>query len=408
MKLTPATIKTLTLPDGVSDKTFFDDDLAGFGVRLRAGGSRKFVVQYDIGTRTKRMTLGAVGALELAAARKSAQQILAGVKLGGDPANERSEARARAGETFGALLFERYLPYKAAQVRPRSFKEIERHLTKYARPLHARPVAAIDRRAVAALVSATAAKAGPAAANYMLGSLSGYFNWLLREGLVDGANPASLVNKAPQGPGRDRLISDSELREIWNALGADEYGDIVRLLGYTAARKTEIGNLMWDEIDFNAAEIRLPANRTKGGRAHVIPLVPRALAILQARPRKGRAYVFGCGKTGFQGWAWRKAALDARIAAARKAVGVSEPMPGFVLHDLRRLYSTVMHDRLNGAPHVIESALGHTIGSAVTATYNKATYVAERRLYAERWAAFIDATVSGKRAAATVVRLHTK
>ena len=407
MKLTTATIKTLTLPDGVSDKTYFDDELAGFGVRLRAGGSRKFVVQYDIGSRTKRMTLSAVGAIGLTAARKLAQQILAGVKLGRDPANERSEARERADEAFGALL-ERYLPYKAAQVRPRSLKEIERHLCTYARVLHPRPVAAIDRRAIAALVSATAAKAGPATANCMLGSLSGYFNWLLREGLIEGANPASLVNKAPQGKGRDRLISDSELVEIWNALGADEYGSIVKLLIYTAARKTEIGDLMWSEIDFDAAEIRLPASRTKGGKAHLIPLAPQALAILKARPHNGRAYVFGRGKTGFQGWAWCKRALDARISAARKAAGVTEPMAGFVLHDLRRFFSTVVHDRLNGAPHVIESALGHTMGSAVSATYNKATYVAERRLYAERWAAFIDATVRGKRPAATVVKLHTR
>jgi integrase len=406
LKLTTTTIRTLTLPAGTREKTYFDDSLGGFGLRLREGGATRWVVQYDLGGKTKRVTLGTAGMLELGAARAKARDILAAVRLGNDPAAEKRQAHERAAETFAALLV-RYLPHKQAKAKPgsRSFKEVARHLTKYARSLHARPIAAIDRRAIAVLVSAIAAKAGPAAANNMLGSLSGYFTWLMREGLIE-INPASYVNKAAANKGRERVLTADEFREIWNALGDSDYADIVRLLAYTAARKTEIGSLRQDEVD--NAEIKLPGSRTKNNRPHIIPLVPQAAAILEARPKNdGREFIFGTGK-GFTGWHWAKTALDKRITATRRAAGIKAPMPGWVLHDLRRFFSTVAHDQLGVAPHVVEACLGHISGfkSGVSGVYNKATYLDERRRALERWAAFIDGIVSGKMQPAKVVKLR--
>jgi integrase len=399
MRLTTANIKGLTLPAGVTDKVFWDDSLGGFGLRLRASGAASWVVQYDLGGKTKKVTLGTTAMLDFGAARSKARDLLAAVRLGGDPAADKRQAQERAAETFGALL-PRYLVFKQAKAKPgsRSFKEVERHLAKYARPLHPRPLTAIDRRAVAGLVSAIASKNGPAAANNMLGSLSGYFTWLIREGLLDGTNPASLVNKAVANKGRDRVLTADEFRIIWGALGDSDYADIFRLLALTAARKTEIGSLRWSEIDFDAAEIQLPATRTKNGKPHVVPLVPMALAILKARPENGRVFVFGTGK-GFTGWAWAKAALDERTG----------PIPPWVLHDLRRFFSTVARDQLGATPHVVESALGHVGGfkTGVAGTYNKASYLDERRRLLERWADHVDGIISGKQPA-TVVRLRKR
>jgi integrase len=408
MRLTATTIRTLTLPAGARDKTFFDDSLGGFGLRLREGGAARWVVQYDLGGKTKRVTLGTTAMLDLGAARKSAKDILAAVRLGRDPAGAKIEARARAGETFGALLA-RYLSHKQAQLKAgsRSFKEVERHLTKYARSLHARPVTAIDRRIIAGLVSTIASKNGPTAANCMLGSLSGYFTWLIREGLIEGVNPAAYVNKAPQSRGRDRVLTPDEFREIWSALGNSDYADIFRLLALTGARKSEIGSLCWDEIDFDNAEINLSAVRTKNNRPHTIPLAPQAVAILKARPQNGREFVFGYGQ-GFTGWPWAKAALDGRVAAARKAAGIKTPMPPWVLHDLRRFFSTTAHDKLGVPPHIVEALLGHIAAfkSGVAGVYNKADYLDERRRALEKWAGYAEGIVTGKRPAAEVVRLR--
>ena len=404
MKLTTTSIKTLTLPTGMGDKTFFDDDLPGFGVRVRAGGSRKFVVQYDHAGRTRRVPLGAVGMVELGAARKAAKDILAARTLGRDPAAEKQENRIRALVSFGALLA-RYLVGKRLTLRPRSYVEVERHLLVNAKPLHHRPVADIDRRTLAALLVALTDKHGPTAAKCVRTDLSAYFAWLAGEGLID-SNPVTFVNTPTTRGPRTRLLTADELREIWVALGQGDYADIIRLLAFTAARAGEIGALCWDEVDLDRGELVLPGTRTKNHRPHTIPLAAAALAILSARPRNERASVFGRGRAGFAGWSLSKRVLDEHIATNRKAAGVLEPMAPWVVHDLRRLASTIMHDQLGVAPHIVERALGH-VGhqSGVAGVYNKAQYRDEHRRALTRWAEYIEETVNGKRPA-TVVTLR--
>jgi integrase len=403
MKLTTTSIKALTLPEGARDKTFFDDELPGFGVRLRAGGSAKLIVQYDLGGKTRRVTLGAIALLDLGEARKRAREILAARALGRDPAAEKQD-RARAFlESFGALL-PRYLAFKRTELRPRSYRETERHLRQYAKPLHSRPVASIDRRAIAALLATLTEKNGAGAAKCARASLGGYFTWLLREGLVD-TNPVAFTNKPAEHGARTRVLGDGELREIWWALeGAGQYADIVRLLVLTAARRAEIGDLSWDEINFDAAVIELPAIRMKGGHPHTIPLSGPALAILAARQPNGRL-VFGRGRAGFVGWSSAKRTLDTRIAVNRKAAGIAEPMPAWVLHDLRRLASTRMHELGIAPPHVIERVLAHHQGG-ISAVYNRADYIAEKRRALARWAVFVEETVSGKQPAEKIIKLR--
>lgn len=104
MKLTAPTIRSLALPPGLREKTFFDDEIAGFGIRIRAGGSRNWVLQYKLGNAHRRIVLGSVAALDFGKARSTAKDLLAAVRLGHDPAGEKQERKQRVAETFGALL----------------------------------------------------------------------------------------------------------------------------------------------------------------------------------------------------------------------------------------------------------------------------------------------------------------
>ena len=149
MKLTPATIRTLTLPPGVTDKVFFDEDLPGFGLRVRASGVHSWMVQYAVARRTRRIVLGLASALAPSRARAIAETLLAQVRLGRDPAGEKDQAKAKAAETFGALL-PNFLEGQRVRLRPRSYVEIERHLTMYAKPLHGSPIETVTKRTIAA------------------------------------------------------------------------------------------------------------------------------------------------------------------------------------------------------------------------------------------------------------------
>jgi integrase len=396
MKLTTASIRSLTLPEGQVDRTYWDDTLPAFGLRVRAGGSRNWVCQYDMAGKTRRVTLGSVASLNLGKARSMAKDLLAAVRLGRDPAMEKTEARSRASETFGGELLRKYLKDQSARLRPRSFDQVEHHLDVHARPLHAMPVTAIGLRTVAARLDEVAESAGAVTSNRVRASLSAYFMWLISKGLVDHS-PVAGVAKAPE-KARERALADDELVEIWRALDDDDhFGVIVKLLALTGQRRNEIGDLRWSEVDLAEAVIRLPGARTKNATAHEIPLSPAALAILAAQPRRNnvdgspRDLVFGFGRGGYNDWSKRKRVLDRRIATSR-----GKPLLAWRLHDLRRTMSTAMHDRLGILPHVVEAVLNHTGGhkAGPAGVYNKATYSKEKRDALARWAEHVAELVA--------------
>jgi integrase len=285
---------------------------------------------------------------------------------------------------------------KAEQLKPRAYVEVERHLSSHSKPLHQMPLAAIDRRTIAGLLTGLAATRGPGAANRTRSSLGAYFVWLMREGLIE-ANPVVTTNKQPESGARDRVLDDSELKALWKATGdGSHYSAIVRLLSLTAARRDEIGLLQWAEADLDQAAITLRGERTKNRRPFVIPLNPAALEILEAQQRRSdRDFVFGRGRGGYSGWSASKADLDRRL-----------PIASWVVHDLRRTISTIMHERLGVQPHIVEAVLGHVSGhqGGVAGVYNKASYIVEKRRALELWAEHLLAVVEERPAKVVSLR----
>jgi integrase len=398
MRLTDKTAAALHLPAGKSEATFFDSELAGFGLRLRAGGAARWVYQYDFGPRTRRVTLGSTAALTAAQARAAAADLHHRVRLGADPASDKAEQRVRAGETLGALVAV-YLAEQREQIKPLTFTQKQRHLTKHARPLHGLPIAKVDRRAVAARLTAVATKSGPIEANRVRASLSAFFSWAIGQGFVEH-NPVVGTVPRPE-KSRDRVLTPAELKAIWAATsGDDDYSQIVRLLLLTGCRADEIGSLAWSEIFGD--KIVLPGMRTKNGRDHVLPLSAPARAILATRPRMfGSEFVFGRGDNGkgFTGWSSTKVLLDERI----KAAGVK--VKDWVNHDLRRTVATMMAE-IGIAPHVIEAVLNHVSGhkAGVAGIYNRATYDNEKRAALILWSDHLLGVVEGK--ARKVISMH--
>jgi integrase len=388
MKLTQRAVDAIVLPPGKREAIHYDQLLPGFGLRLRASGSRTFVVSYRIGKKDRRMTLGSTAMLRLEAARIRAGGILAAVRAGRDPAGERVEARARAGGDTFAEAVRRHLAHKKTRLRARSYATAETYLLGHFKPLHGLSVARIDRRTVAGRLSEIAANNGPAAADRARASLSAFFTWAWREGLVE-ANPVTVTARHGNGGGRDRVLSDTELTEVWRAAGDSIYGTVVRVLILTGQRREEIGALRWSEVDVAAQAIRLPAERCKNGRPHDIPLSAPAMRLIAAMPRRlDSDMVFG-----IRGFAIPKRALDGRVAAARQGAGVDLMLP-WVLHDLRRTCATGMAE-IGVAPHVIEAVLNHVSGhkAGVAGIYNRATYEREKRQALDLWAEHVMALV---------------
>jgi integrase len=389
MKLTEKLVAGLALPKGKAEAIVFDEDLGGFGLRLRTGGARTWIYQFKLGSQHRRITLGSLAALSPAQARKTAAELHAMVRLGRDPAGEKAEGRVRAAETMAAAL-QSYLPHQRARLKPRSNTEVERHLLKHCKPLHGLQLAKIDRRTVANRISAVAAKSGPIAANRTRASLAAFFAWGIREGLVD-SNPASGTTRRPERS-RDRVLSNDEFKAIWAATaGSDDYSAVVRLLALTGARAAEIAGLRWSEIVDD--QIVLPPGRTKNARQHVIPIAPVVRAILDSRPRRlDRDFIFGSRQNRpLCGWSVLKAALDDRI---RKNGAIVAP---WTHHDLRRTFATRLAE-LGTAPHIIEALLNHVSGHkhGVAGVYNRAVYEREKAMALALWGEHVLAVVEGR------------
>jgi integrase len=386
MKFTAKDVASLQLPAGKSDAIYWDDDIAGFGLRIRAGGSRVWIYRYRIGRRQRGLVLGSATAVPLALARKNAGKLEAKVRLGIDPAGEKRAARIEADTTFH-ILAEQYLEQRKSDWRPKTFKDLSRYLRKDAEPLHRFPLAAITQRQIANLLSSIAKESGETTANRVRATLSMLYAWALREGIkLPEGNLASFTHKFKEHS-RERVLGDAEIATIWNATGDDDYGTIVRLLLLTGQRMREIGALRWDEIGDD--EIVLPASRTKNHRAHHVPLGDAVKAILASRPRNG-SHVFG--HHGFTNWSTAKLKLDARIGSK---------LPPWRIHDLRRTCATGLQ-RLGVRLEVTEAVLNHVSGSrsGVAGVYQRHDFAAEKRTALNMWAEHVLAVVEGR--AATV------
>jgi integrase len=332
-----------------------------------------------------------------ARARQVAKQNLANITLGSDPQAQKSEQRARAAETLGAVAA-RFIRYQRARLKARSFESVETHLTKHWAPLNGLPIHQISRRALAARLGEIAAERGPIAANRARTTLSGLFTWAMKEGLVD-ANPVIGTNRQADEQARDRVLADAELVAIWTACRDDDYGRIIRLLLLTGQRRDEVGAMEKSEVDLGARKWSIPSARTKNGRGHEVPLPDLAIGILKAAiEREGREHrklIFGdADQSSFSGWSAAKVALDQRI----EEMSGKRPTP-WRLHDLRRTLATRMAD-LGVLPHVIEAVLNHVSGhkAGVAGVYNRALYAAEKRQALDLWAAHIEALLAGRRA----------
>jgi integrase len=387
MKLTTQTIARYQPPQGKDDHIVFDEDLSGFGLRYRAGKS-VWIYQYAFGSGkdrvNARMTLGEYPGLSAAKARDVAQDLSAKVRLGEHPAADKRKNRAEARYTFGRLVTA-YLEFQRSELRSHSHGEITRYLDRYAKSLHSLPATAVDRKKIADLLDTIGGQYGPVSCNRARSSLSALFAWSMRRGLHD-SNPV-IGTEQRKEKSRDRVLSDSELAKIWNALDDTDYSDIIRLLILTGQRSGEIGGLRWCEINFDEGLICLPAERCKNGRPHQIPMSKAVVDILGARARN-RDYVFGSsGAGGFNGWGKCKDRLDARVGPA---------MPAWVQHDLRRTLATGLQ-RLGVRLEVTEGILNHTSGSraGIVGIYQRHGWAAEKRAALDAWATHVLTVVSG-------------
>jgi len=420
----------------------WDKLLPGFGLRIAAGGSRTYFVFKRVNKKLIRRTVGKHPALHVTRddplapdecwpeqARKKAQGMLADMARGVDPAAPPKPAAAKTPKTFGEVADAYFKdPSKRGGGGLRSRGELERKVRVDLAAWKDRPIAEITRADVRAVINAKHA-VSPVSANRLLALVRRVFRWAVRDELIP-ANPAMDIDPPAQEEERDRVLSLSELARVWagaEAMGYP-YGPLIKLLILTAQRRTEVAELVRSEIEGTAW--RLPDSRAKRGKGHLIPLSPRAVAIIKELPKLGDSpLLFTTGKRAAKkgekvdpkappapvsGWSRMKDRLD-WIIAEQAAQAADDPalksesgptkeeraeiltkygLPDWTLHDLRRSVATHLRDAdVMGAARAdrltVSKILNHAEGG-MTRLYDRYSSDPEKRKALEAWALVIE------------------
>ena len=267
------------------DALTFDEASPGFGLRSYASGAPAvWFVKYSAGGVPRRLVLGRASCGNMDAMRDLAEVTRAKAKLGTDTLAEQRAARAQPrSKTLGELI-EPYLKARASELRKRSLYISRLYLDGHWQMLHKRPIDGITRREIVPLIDEMKDSRGAVTADRAKTVLSSFYAWAIDANYAESNPCADIRSRAPSGS-RDRVLSHDELAAIWKAAdNGTPFGNVVRLLMLTGARKMEIAGLLWPEVNLAGRLLELPAERVKIGKPFLIALSEPALAILKTVP----------------------------------------------------------------------------------------------------------------------------
>ena len=368
----------------------FDRGYPSLSLRVSYGGEKSwYYFGYRVGAgRQRRLKLGTYPAMSLAQAREAWRMARQDVSAGRDPALVRK--RAHPSTNFESVCRD-WL--QRDQAKNRTIREATRVVEREFLPLWGhRQIADIGRRDILDLTDAIVDRGSPVMARRVHTYVHRLFKWALGRGIVE-ANPASSLPMPALEVSRDRVLSDSELAQVWRASETLDwpYGPMFRLLILTAARRGEIGSLRWSEIGDN--QIQLIGQRTKNGQPHDIPLSPLAQSLVASLPRiAGAELVFWQNGHAPKGWDHAKSRLDAKINELN-----GSPLPAWRIHDLRRTAATGLQ-KLGVSLQVVEATLGHISGSrsGIVGIYQRHNYADEKRGALRAWGQYVMGLVENR------------
>ena len=408
MQLTQSATATIELLPGQHERIVFDERLPGFGLRLRTG-KRTWIVQYRIGRKQRRQTIGPADLMLAGQAFAAAQLVLGEVAGGRDPS---AALRSKRSETFFESARQRFLEIKKPQLKSPSYRALRLHLTDHWSALCGLSMRGITRQDIERHLDQLASSRGLYAANRARVSLSSFFKWALAQELVDD-NPVLQTRAAPEER-RYRILSGAEIVTLWRSCQNDDYGAIVRLLLLTGQRRKHVGAMQITEVDLRERKWRVAGNAE--GPVHEVPLCDLALSIIkEVSERRGREQgaLFGRGlRSGFSGWSKAKRDIDCRIEAATgaepywavkdlseasssgHAVEMEFIKPGaWRLNDLRHTVEVGLGE-FGIAPHVVDAILNHTY-KGVRQSRRPYDYSVEKRQALDLWAKHIFVLLAG-------------
>lgn len=400
MPLTDTAIRTAK-PQAKVVKMF---DGGGLYLELNPAGGKWWRWKYRVAGKEKRLSLGVYPDVVLKAARQkrdaARQQLAAGI----DPGEARKAAKiAQAGaESFEAIAREwhaKFAPTWVASHGDRILRRLEADIFPW---LGKRPIAEVKAPELLAALRRIEGRGALETAHRAMQNCGQVFRYGVATGRAE-RDPIGDLHGALPPPKEQHHASITEPKRVGELLRAmDSYQGFfvtksaLRLAPLVFVRPGELRKAAWDEVDFDKAEWRIPATRMKMRELHIVPLSRQAIEILrELEPLTGKGipakpdvprYIFPGAQS-----RERPMSENAILAALRRMGYPKEEMTG---HGFRSMASTLLHEQ--GWNHqAIERQLAHAERNAVSAAYNYAEHLPERRRMMQQWADYLDGLKRG-------------
>jgi integrase len=362
VKLTKSNVEQLE-PPAAGERVVWDKSLTGFGVRILPTGRRTyFIYGRTRGKRQVKFKIGVHGTITATKAREIAEHELGKVASGSDPVEEKKQLRAaetkRLGTPTVSQLCDKYLAeYALVYKRPSSVEDDRSMIELIIKPrLGSKRVPDVEQDHIATLHREL--KATPYRANRVLALLSKMFGLSIRTWKLCHENPVIGVKRYDEEK-KQRYLNTKEIWRLTNALSQhpnNTTANVIRMLLLTGARRGEVLNMTWNQVDQDPGVWVKPSSHTKNKEEHRLTLSSGASLLIEEmrKTRKeGEQYVFPGRSRGqplgeiktFWGSIKKKADLE-----------------GVRIHDLRHTHASLLAGRGSSLP-IIGALLGHTQAS---------------------------------------------
>lgn len=379
-------------------------DSGGLHLIVTPTGRKWWRWKYRFGGKAKGLSFGVYPDVSLKSAREkrdaARKQLAAGVDPG---AARKAEKLAQAGaESFEAIAREwhaKFSPRWAASHGDRILRRLESDIFPW---LGKRPIAEIKAPELLAVLRRIESRGALETTHRAMQNCGQVFRYAVATGRAERDPIGDLRGALP--PAKEKhhasIIEPRRVAELLRTI--DSYQGFfatkcaLRLAPLVFVRPGELRKAQWSEIDLDKGEWRIPAERMKMREQHIVPLSRQAAEILRElepltnRPIASRpnapCYVFPSART-----RERPMSDNAILAALRRMGYTKEEMTG---HGFRSMASTLLHEQ--GWNHqVIERQLAHAERNAVSAAYNFAEHLPERRKMMQAWADYLDGLKTG-------------
>ena len=373
-------------------------DERGLYLMIQPNGGRWWRFRYRYQGREKLLSLGTYPDTPLKRAREKRDEARRIVADGGDPSARRQAEKLALADSFEAIARE-WLDLagkpKSGTLNPATVDQLRYRLEKYVFPYIGRdPIASITAPDLLRVLRRIEAGGIYETAHRVRSVCGRVFRYAIATGRAE--RDVSLDLKGALVPVKTKnfaaITNPAEVAGLLRAIdgyqGQPSVMAALKLAPLVFVRPGELRAAEWSEFNVDAAEWRLPGEKTKMGDQHLVPLSAQAIEIInELQPITGSSrYLFPSLRTN------ERPISENTLNAALRRLGYAKDE--MTAHGFRAMASTLLNEQ-GFPPDVIERQLGHTERNKVRAAYNRAERLADRRKMMQAWADYLDVLRAG-------------